>query len=121
VLPTVCPARSTGGNITLYAGNQLLAPLNCIQWTGEYGDASSVTVATTAPDPVPFNADLSAQALLGHLQGTNTLPADRLATGEPQSKAHCRLILAICRSTGQRSLSTEMLAGSVSDRQAGFT
>lgn len=82
-----CPAppnlhhRSTGGNITLYNGNQLLAPLNCIQWTAQYGDARSITVGTAAPDPLPFNADLAAQALIDHIQGTKVLPAATLAQG----------------------------------------
>jgi hypothetical protein len=66
----------------LYAGNQLLAPFNCIQWTAQYGDARSILVPTTAPNPIPFNADLSAQALLDHLQGTSILPAATLSNGE---------------------------------------
>jgi hypothetical protein len=74
--------RSTGGNITLYGGNQLLAPFNCIQWSAKYGDTRSITVPVTAPNPVPFNADLSAKAFLDHLQGVAPLPADSLSKGK---------------------------------------
>ena len=81
VCPPPAPRRSTGGNITLYSGNVLLAPLNCMQWTGQYGDARSMVVGTAAPDPQLFNADLAAQALLDHLQGTAVLPAAMLQQG----------------------------------------
>jgi hypothetical protein len=87
----LCTFRSTGGNITLYAGNQLLAPFNCIQWTAQRGDASSILVPTTAPNPIPFNTDLSAQALLDHLQGTSILPAATLSSGETDS-IHAELL-----------------------------
>lgn len=86
--------RSTGGNITLYNGNQLLASLNCIQWTAQYGDARSVTVATTAPEPKLFNVDLAARAFLDHLQGTAVLPADVLQKGEHYTHCKHRLLAA---------------------------
>lgn len=82
--------RSTGGNITLYNGNQLLAQFNaCIQWAGQYGDSRSITVATTAPDPTPFNADMSAQAFLNHLQGVAVLPAAMLSQGKASLGGTC--------------------------------
>lgn len=89
-LPVVCcttphrttnPRRSTGGNITQYNGNLLLEPLNCIRWTADYGDARSIYVGVAPPDPMSFNADLSAAALLDHLKGTTLLAADVLAKG----------------------------------------
>lgn len=83
-----CLVGPQGGNITQYNGNMLLAPLNCIQWTAEYGDSRSITVATTAPDQVLYNADMAAQAFLNHLQGTTLLSADALLKGE--------ILLVIC-------------------------
>lgn len=84
----LCLARSTGGNITMFNGNQLLAPLNCIQWTGQYGDARSIYVASAPPDPKLFNADMAAQAFFDHLQGTALLPADMLQKGESSGGRH---------------------------------
>lgn len=91
-----CCNRSTGGNISLYAGNQLLAPLNCIQWSAQGGDARSIQVGTSAPDPLPFNADLSAKALLDHLQGTTLLAADVLTKGVCGGVQDCACICVFC-------------------------
>lgn len=83
-------AWSTGGNITNYAGNVLLAPFSVIQWTGQYGDTSSIAVAAAAPDPTTFNTDMCARAMLGHMSGAAPLAADTLAKGEGGAAAACR-------------------------------
>jgi hypothetical protein len=56
-------------------------PLNVVQWTAEYGDARSIVVPASAPEPTPFNADLSAKAFLDHVQGTTLLAANMLTKG----------------------------------------
>lgn len=66
----------------MYAGNQLLQPLDaCVQWTATYGP-TPITVATTQPDPILFNVDLAARAFLDHLKGVTVLAADVLPKGE---------------------------------------
>jgi hypothetical protein len=97
----------------MYSGNLLLAPLNCFQWTAQYGDARSITVASSAPDPVLFNADLAARALLDHFQGTAVLAADILQKGQTHQQGR---LIAPCQLHVQPSLalsSNTLVAGVV--------
>lgn len=68
-------------NLQTYPGNMLLAPLNVVQWTGDSTEWYPVSwnMPAAPPDPVKFNVDAAAAAVLAHINGTAVLPAADLA------------------------------------------
>lgn len=115
----------SSSDITTFPGNLLLAPLNVVDWTTNSGDwyPQSIAVPATAPDPVLFNTDLAAKALLNHLSGASPLaPAalDTVANLLKKALAPTNLAYNAASDALWANPSTSQLAVALSGRSAGW-